>query len=64
MTLRPAPLPTLEQLQAHLDAYGPEGIMDSAAHLSEAELVTLDAACKRARKAQRFPKRRIGRGRR
>jgi hypothetical protein len=56
--------PPLKSLLAHCELYGPEGIMESAAHLSEAELVTLDKACRAARKATRYPKRRNGKGRR
>lgn len=50
--------PTLAQLRAHMDAYGPDGIMESAQHLSEDDQAALEQDCKRARKAQRFPKRR------
>lgn len=56
--------PTLAMLRQHLELYGAEGIMESATHLSDEERSTLEADCRRARKAQRYPKRRNGKGRR
>lgn len=56
--------PSLAMLRAHLELYGAEGIMESATHLSDDERAQLEADCRRVRKAQRYPKRRNGKGRR
>jgi ribosomal 50S subunit-associated protein YjgA (DUF615 family) len=56
--MRPAPLPTLEELRRHLIAFGPEGIVEAATHLPDDERSQLETEVRAARKAQRFSKRR------
>lgn len=50
--------PTIAMLRAHLAAYGAEGIMESAGHLSEEDQAALERDCRAARKAHRLSKRR------